>query len=818
MKKTFFLLAFLLWMPLILMAQHSLSGEVRSAETGEPLAGANVRLTNTRRITATDQNGKFRFSNLPEATYRLKISYVGLKSWEEEFDISSDQFLLIKLKDDGLLSDEVVVTATRATEQTPTTFTEVNKEALKKQNLGQDIPYLLQFTPSVVSTSDAGAGIGYTGLRIRGSDATRINVTINGIPLNDSESHGVFWVNTPDLASSVDNIQIQRGVGTSTNGAAAFGATVNIQTERLNPDPYAEVQASAGSFNTQRYTVKAGTGLLNKHFAVDARLSKLSSDGYIDRSFSDLKSFYIGGGYYDEKTLLKANIFSGKEQTYQAWWGTPEAVVRGDREGIEAYIARNGYFMTEADIENLRTAGRTYNYYTYDNETDNYQQDHYQLLFGRDITDDIQLNLAAHYTYGRGYFEQFRVDDELAFYNLPPAMIGNESVESTDLIRRRWLDNHFYGFTYSAAWEPAGKLKLTLGGGWNEYKGAHFGEVIWARFASNSNIRDRYYDNEAVKQDFNVFLKGFYALTTKLDLFADLQYRTIDYKFIGLDHGGAKLEGDYDYNFFNPKAGLTYRFNPASRLYASYALGQREPVRSDFTDASANNIPEPEILHNLEAGIEHTLNSQLQFSANYYLMNYKNQLVLTGELNDVGSPIRINVPQSYRTGIELQAVYAPLQALKLQANATFSRNIIRNFDDVLFNYDNGELVRTRIENSPISFSPAVVANSIITVLPIQHLELSLLSKYVSRQYLDNTGAESRSLNPYLVNDFRANYTLHPGFINELRFNLLVNNIFNTMYSSNGYTFGYISGGESIYENMLYPQAGINFLLGVSARF
>lgn len=817
MKKELILLAALLWMPFCLLAQYTLSGEVRSAETGEVLTGANVRLTDLRRLTATDAQGQFSFHNLPADSYRLKISFVGYKAWEEEFNLNADQHLLLKLSDDGLLSDEVVVTATRATEQTPTTFTEVNKAELQKQNLGQDIPYLLQFTPSVVATSDAGAGIGYTGLRIRGSDATRINVTINGIPLNDSESHGVFWVNTPDMASSVDNIQIQRGVGTSTNGAAAFGATVNIQTERLNPEPYAEVQASAGSFNTQRYTAKAGTGLLNNHFAIDARLSKASSDGYIDRSFSDLKSFFLSGGYYDSKTLIKANIFSGREQTYQAWYGTPEVVVYGDTAGIKAYIERN-FITDEAAIDNLLNAGRTYNYYTYDNETDNYQQDHYQLLFGRDLTDDVQINLAGHYTKGRGYYEQFRRNDKLSNYGLPNVVVGNNTISRTDLIRQRWLDNDFYGLTYSAAWEPAGPLKLTLGGAWNKYKGDHFGEIIWARFASNSNIRDRYYDNSATKRDFNVFLKGYYTLTPELDLFGDLQYRSIAYQFGGIDQGGATISGDYTYNFFNPKAGLTYRLDPGSRLYASYAVGQREPVRSDFIDAPTSQIPEHEVLHNWETGAEIKVNQQLLLSANYYLMNYKNQLVLTGELNDVGAPIRINVPSSYRTGLELQAVYSPIQLLKLQANAAFSRNIIRSFEDVLFDYDNEQLVRTEIQNSPISFSPNVVANGIFTLLPVDNLELSLLSKYVSKQYLDNTGTESRSLGRYWVNDFRVNYTIRPGFVNELRLNLLVNNFLNTRYSSNGYTFGYIAGEQTIYENFLYPQAGINFLLGASVRF
>jgi iron complex outermembrane recepter protein len=823
MKKVLVLLVALFAMPLGLLAQYTLSGDVRSSETNELLSGASVRLLNAGRGQASDASGSFRFTNLQAGTYTLKITYVGHKALEQQVILAADQHLQLQLQNDGLLAEEVIVTATRASEQTPTTFTQVSREELQKQNLGQDIPFLLNFTPSVVVTSDAGAGVGYTGLRIRGSDATRINVTVNGIPMNDAESHGTFWVNTPDLASSVDNIQIQRGVGTSTNGAAAFGASLNIQTERLNPEPYGEVQLGAGSFNTQRYTLKAGTGLLKNHFAIDARLSKISSDGYIDRSFSDLRSFFVSGGYYDDKTLLKVNVFSGREHTYQAWYGTPEAVVRGDQDGIEAYIARN-WISDPEQLRNLRTAGRTYNYYTYENETDNYQQDHYQLIFGRDLSSNLQLNLAGHYTRGRGYYEQFRRNDRLSNYGLEPIVMGETTISRTDLVRQRWLDNHFGGFTYSLNWEPTSTLKLVWGGGWNQYDGDHFGEIIWARYAGTSNLGDRYYDNNAVKTDFNSFLKGYYALTPQLDLYGDIQYRTIDYRFGGLNNDRTLIEGDYTYHFLNPKGGLSYRLSPGNRLYASYAIAHREPVRRDFTDAPMHAeglgraIPKPEVLRNLEIGYEARLSRQLQLGANYYLMDYKDQLVLTGEINDVGSSIRINVPESYRTGVELQGIYSPLQLLKLEANATLSRNRIRRFDDVLVNYDSDQLVRTEIRNSPIAFSPNLIANGILSLYPMRQLELSLLSKYVSRQYLDNTGTDSRSLDAYWVNDLRANWSLRPRFVEEIRLNLLVNNIFNTLYSSNGYTFGYIAGDQTIHEVFLYPQAGTNFLIGATVRF
>ncbi|EMR01069.1 TonB-dependent receptor [Cesiribacter andamanensis] len=497
--------------------------------------------------------------------------------------------------------------------------------------------------------------------------------------------------------------------------------------------------------------------------------------------------------------------------------------MRGDAAGIEAYIARN-WIDDEEQLRNLRTAGRTYNYYTYENETDNYQQDHYQLLFARDLSPSLQLNLAGHYTRGQGYYEQFRPNDRLSNYGLPAVEAGETPISRTDLIRRRWLDNHFGGLTYSLAWETSSPLKLVWGGGWNRYDGDHFGEVIWARYASTSNLGDRYYDNNAVKTDFNSFLKGYYALSPRLDLYGDVQYRRIDYRFGGLNNDRSLIAGDYEYHFWNPKGGLSYRLTPDFRLYTSYAIAHREPVRRDFTDAplhaegQGRNIPRPEVLRNLEMGWEGRLSPQLQLSANYYLMDYKDQLVLTGEINDVGSDIRINVPESYRMGMELQGVYTPIPELKLEANATFSRNRIGRFEDVLMNYDTGQQLRTEITNAPIAFSPNVVANGIVSVYPQRQLELSLLSKWVSRQYLDNTGADSRSLDPYWVNDLRVNYSIRPRFVEEIRLNLLVNNLFNTLYSSNGYTFGYIADGETIREVFLYPQAGTNFLIGATLRF
>ncbi|GAB4230446.1 MAG: TonB-dependent receptor [Ekhidna sp.] len=714
--------------------------------------------------------------------------------------------------------DDVIVYATRANEKTPTTYSEISKKEIEDVNLGQDLPILLNLSPSLVTTSDAGAGVGYTGLRIRGSDATRINVTINGIPVNDSESHGVFWVNMPDFASSVDNIQIQRGVGTSTNGAAAFGATVNLQTNVPSRDSFAEVNNSFGSFNTRKHTLIYNTGLLNDRWSFESRLSKIASDGYIDRASSDLQSYFLSGGYYGKKTILKALVFGGKEVTYQSWFGTPEAVLENDAAGIEEVIANNGYSPEQA--ENIRTAGRTFNYYLYENEVDNYQQDHYQLHFSHAINNAFIINLAGHYTFGRGYFEQFREDDDFADYGLEDVVIENTTISSTDLIRRRWLDNHFYGMTYSFNYSKS-DLDLTLGGGWNKYDGDHFGEIIWAEFASNSRIRDRYYDNVGLKTDFNSFIKANYQLNPSLNLFADVQVRKIGYETFGIDSDRRAIDVDEDYLFLNPKAGVTYSLNESSNLYASYAIGNREPVRNDFIDAPNGVIPEHETLRNLEVGYRR-FGESFSFSANYYLMSYKNQLVLTGELNDVGSNVRQNVSDSYRTGVEVVGAYKFSDKLTWNANLTLSRNKIADFTEIIYNYgtnfDQFNIEENEYSDTDISFSPNVIGGSELAFTPASGFTTSLRSKYVGKQYLDNTSNENRTIDAYFVNDLLVSYSFEWKSVERVNVSLLVNNILDVKYSSNGYTFGYAGGDYVVRENYFYPQAGRNFLMSLNLRF
>jgi iron complex outermembrane recepter protein len=818
MKKLIMPLA-LIALPFLAWAQFSISGTITDASDKKALAGVNVAIVNTYSGTFTNVQGQYSFNNLQVGKYQLQISFVGYEKIVQDVDVQQDVTLDFVLETATILADEVIVRATRAWEKSPTTFTNLSAKDLKVQNLGQDLPFLLNQTPSVVVNSDAGAGVGYTGIRIRGSDATRINVTINGIPYNEAESQGTYWVNLPDFASSVNNIQIQRGVGTSTNGAGAFGASINIQTTTLNQDAYGEVNNTYGSFNTWKHTLKFGSGLINGKWAFDGRLSKVSSDGYIDRASSDLRSFFVSGGYHGKSTLVKLNVFSGKEVTYQAWYGTPESRIRNDVPSMQAYIDRN--YLSETDAQNLLTSGRTYNNYTYDNEVDNYQQDHYQLILSQGLNKFWNLNAALHLTRGRGYFEQYRPNDDFADYGLPNLQIGDSLIESTDLIRRRWLDNYFYGFTYSANYNSLGKLSGIIGGGWNQYDGGHFGEIIWARFAGNSNIRDKYYDNDALKRDFNIYGKANYQFIDQLNGYIDLQYRRINYSFLGnvVDSESVRrsVQQEVTLHFFNPKAGLTFQVNNGLNLYASYSVANREPTRDDYTQSTPQSRPKAETLRNVEAGFRKQ-NKNALLNVNYYLMDYKNQLVLTGQINDVGEYNRTNIPRSYRMGLEIEGAIKLLPSLQWAANTTFSRNKIRNYQEFIDDYDAGEQIANNYKSTDIAFSPNITAASTFSYTPIKGLSLNLVSKYVGEQFLDNTSNNSRKLDDFFVNDIRINYTLQTRLVKEIGLNLLVNNIFNVKYEPNGYTYSYKSGGTLTTENFYYPQAGTNFLASINLRF
>lgn len=804
---------------LIVFAQNTIKGKVTDVISGESVYGANIRLKSTFRGASTNPEGNYLIERISNGTYVLSISAIGYVTIEREIEVDGDVVLNLQLTPKVRGLDDVVVTATRAGEKTPTTYTNVSGEEIQKQNLGQDLPFLLNWTPSVVTTSDAGAGIGYTGIRIRGSDPTRINVTINGIPVNDSESQGVFWVNTPDFASSASDIQVQRGVGTSTNGAGAFGGSINILTSGLSQEAKAQVNTSFGSFNTQKYNALFSTGLLKDKWAFEGRLSQITSDGFVDRASSDLQSYYLSGGYFGKRASVKFITFGGSEVTYQSWFGTPEARLRNDAAGIEAVIANNGY--TQEQAENLRNSGRSFNFYLYDNQVDDYGQDHYQLHMSHTINDEWDLNLAGHYTDGGGFFEEFRNADSLADYGIPDVVIGGATITRSDLIRRRWLDNDFYGMVFDLNYTKD-NLEATFGGAANEYIGRHFGEVIWARFAGNSNIRQRYYESRSEKIDFNSYLKLNLQVNEKLNLFGDLQYRFVDYSGLGVDNDLRPIDFDNNYNFFNPKFGATYQLNQRANVYASFAVGNKEPNRSDIIDATPGTSPSHETLNNLEMGYRHQ-SANHAIEINYYFMDYKNQLVLTGEVNDVGAGVRTNVPDSYRTGIEISGMVRLSDRLSWSANAAFSRNRIKTFDEIIFDFGPGfdefNEVRTSFEDTDISFSPSIVAGSQLAFRPASGFEVALLSKYVGDQFLDNTSNENRKIDAFFVNDLRVNYAFRTNLIKEVSVNLLVNNLLNTEYESNGYTFGYFGGlNFEVRENYFYPQAGTNFLLSLGLSF
>lgn len=695
-------------------------------------------------------------------------------------------------KKDSLIQEITITGVPYITESTRSTL---KKSDIEKQNFGQDLPFLLNFTPSVVVNSDAGAGVGYTGIRVRGSDQTRINTTLNGIPVNDAESQGVFWVNMPDLASSAQSISLQRGVGTSTNGAGAFGASLNIQTfSKPEEKPSAEINNSWGSFNTWKHTLQASTGLMSNNFVVDARLSQIKSDGFIDRAFSDLQGMYLSGGYYGENTTLRFNLMKGRERTYQAWFGVREDILKENR---------------------------TFNPYTYDNQVDNYNQNHYQFIIDHKISKHLSANVSLFYVRGFGYYEEFREKDAFSKYGLADVTIGDSTIAESNIIRRRWLDNHFYGTVFSLDYEKD-SWNIIYGGGWNKYEGKHFGEIIWAEIAANQNIRQRYYDNDAFKTDFNQFVKvakDWQTANGKVSTFADLQYRFIDYSFLGFDQNLQSTQQEATFNFFNPKAGIDYAFaNGKHRVYTLWGIAHREPNRNDFVESTPASRPKAERLNNVEAGYQIT-GKKANFKANGFLMAYQNELILTGKLNDVGAYLRQNVANSQRLGLELEGNWQINKYFVWQANATLSQNKIREFVEFVDDFDNGGQIEQRYQNTDIAFSPRLIAANQFIFKPTENLEIALLSKYVGKQYLDNTQNEARRLDAFLVNDTRVSYSYKPRKgVKVLQVSLLLNNIFNEQYEPNGYTFSYFLGGQRVWENYYYPQAGTNFLLNVGLKF
>ncbi|OFX48179.1 MAG: hypothetical protein A2X13_02985 [Bacteroidetes bacterium GWC2_33_15] len=797
--------------------QVVITGTVKNVN-GEALAGANVVLKESFKGTSTNSKGEFTLSKVSPQTYTFIISYVGYNPIEETIDLDKIKKINFVLTPSEILSEEVIITATRVKENDPVSFTNISNNEIKENNFGQDIAYLISGTPSIVSTSDAGTGIGYTNFRIRGTDMNRINITVNGIPLNDSESHGVFWVNMPDFLSSVDNIQIQRGVGTSTNGAASFGATLNLQTKTFNRDPYADISSFAGSYNSFRNSISFGTGLINNHFTFDGRLSKITSDGFIDRASSDLNSFYLSGAYLTSKSLLKFNIISGKEITYQAWNGVPKVRLQNDYEGMQRYL--DHWLIDEEEYDNLiNSNSRTYNLYTYENETDNYNQNHYQLFFSYEFNKNLHLNTAAHYTPGKGYYEQYKKDKDLNDYNLNDLILSSDTITSTDLVQQKWLDNQFYGFVFSLDY-LRNNLNLTLGGGWNQYLGNHFGEIIWAQYASNGNMRYRWYDNYGNKSDLNIYTKAKYVFFNKLNSFIDLQIRRIGYTINGIDDDLRDITQEHYFLFFNPKAGVNFQVSDIQSIYATFGIANREPNRSNYTDALPGNEPVHETLYNYELGYN-MYYSKLYFSGNLYYMNYKNQLVLTGEINDVGSPIMTNVDKSYRLGLELSLGFKPINKLNIDLNATLSKNKIKNFTEYIDNWDNwetGEQTVRELGETDISFSPNIIANSTIEFEIFRNFTIGLISKFVGKQFIDNTSNNTKMLDSYFVNDLKLSYSLFFSGIKELSFNIKINNILNHEYESNAWVYSYIYENTEYTMDGYFPQAGTNIIAGINLKF
>ena len=795
--KILFTATFALLLPFLAAAQLSLSGKITDAQTGAPLPGATISI-NQSILVSSDASGNYRTNGLKTGSCSVRVTYIGYQTVVQNIVLRTDTVINFRLSSGSIMTEEVTVSATRASDNSPTAFTNLSKKEIDKNNAGRGFEYLLEQTPSTVVSSNAGAGVGYTSIRIRGSDATRTNVTINGIPLNDAEDQGVYFVDLPDLASSVDNIQVQRGVGTSTNGAGAFGASINIQTTTRRDTAYAELNNAAGSYGTVKNTVSLGTGLLNGHFSVDGRLSRINSDGYIDRAFSHLKSYFLSGAYYGKNSVLRLNVFSGYEQTYQAWDGVPEDSVKyGNRKYNEL-----GYI----------NSGNSF----YKNQTDNYTQNYYQLLYNQQISNTISFSGALHYTKGFGYYEEYRNADSLKNYGVTPVVVGGTTIDATDLVRRLWLNNDFYGATYNLNYKPGNNLGLVLGGAYNEYKGAHYDNIEWTQQSTNIPPDYQYSRDNARKTDFNIFGRAEYHLG-KVLLYGDLQYRHIYYSFLGLYQSLSNAQQQVQLDFFNPKAGITYEIDAHSNVYASFAVGNHEPNRSDFVNSTPQSRPKPENLKDLEFGYRFGTPS-FSGSVNGFYMLYKDQLILTGALDSVGEAIRTNVKDSYRAGIEVSTRLKIAEPLSWYVNATWSANKVKDFEQFLQNYDTGTLDGSVFKNTDIAYSPNVIGSSTISYHPIKNAEIAFISKYVSRQYLDNTSTKSRSLDPYMVNDLRLNYNFNVKGVKNVGLGLLVGNVFSKKYQSDGATYPDIEGGQVVNYNYFFPQAPANFLLSLDVKF
>jgi len=792
-----------------LLAKNPITGKLIDQKQGTPIAAATVVLEPRQAFVLSDSLGQFTLMN-PGLALRmhLRISHVAYHSIDTIISLNEGVssplvfYMVPRIQE----LTEVSVMPFPAQEHTPVAFARITAEDIQPGNLGQDLPFLLQQSTGVVSHSDAGTGVGYTGMRIRGSDGTRINVTLNGVPVNDAESQGVFWVNMPDLAGSVDEIQIQRGVGTSTSGTGAFGGSVHIKTQLSDDTAGVRMNFSGGSFGTLRQSLALSSGTLEGGWQFGGRLSRIQSDGYIERSRSALSSLAVGALRKGTRSRLELNALQGQERTYQAWYG-----VRQDSLATRRTFNPAGLYV---DAQGKPTY--------HPDEVDNYRQDHYQGIYEWQARPGWALRGIAFYTRGKGYYEQYRVDETYERYGLMPGIVNGDTLLNTNIIRRRWLDNHFYGGILHSEWK-SGPWHIQSGGGWYAYRGAHFGEVVWAQISPNQALPDRYYENDGIKTEYHLYSRMEWEARPNWHLFGDLQYRSVDYRFEGLNNQNLAVNQTVPFRFFNPKAGVNWQPTPRLRCFASVAVGQREPVRDDLTASTPESRPDAERLTDWETGIS-LKGRNIQWDIHSYYMVYRDQLVLNGQINDVGGYVRVNVPESYRLGVEMSWTTRLHPRLEWTANLCLSQNRVRNYTeyfdlyDANFNYLGNTVGQTQL-TSPISFSPGITSGSNLSWSPVKDLKFNLLSRHIGRQFLDNSGDPDRALPSWTVHDLRIDYHLtggkhHP----ELRLNLQIGNLFNTLYSANGYTYPYLLDGNLVRDNYYFPQATRNFLLGMQVNF
>lgn len=769
----------------ILLSYGQWSLQLRSESTQRPLAGATASDGYLMRIS--DQNGQLELPFSPGQQWIVR--FLG---FETDTIIASSTLSecpkILQLKPFMFVQPEYLVRVVEAGSGVPVTYTRFDKSDLEPLNTGRDLPVMLDQSASVVTHSDAGAGIGYTGIRIRGTDQTRINVTINGIPVNDPESQGVFWVNTPDLVSSTGSIEVQRGAGTSTQGAGSFGGAIHLNTLEQSESPFGRYRFSGGSFNSLRNTIEIGTGRLGPGFSAELRLSKIQSDGFIDRASSDLRSYYLKTAYHGKKSSLIFHAFSGKEITYQAWYGVPQGLA----DSIPTF--------NPAGTDNGKRS------IPYENETDNYQQDHYQLFFTHRFKENLILRMAGFYTKGRGFYEQFKVQEILTDYGV--AGLGDFR-DTSDVIRRLWLDNHFFGGNAVLSWSNK-RWALNGGLGLYHYIGEHYGTLQWAQYAPENGYNLRYYDHPAEKTEYNSFLRANYQVRSNIVIHADVQYRAVNYSIQGFA-GQPFIQVEDQFHFLNPRGGITWTPFQNQEFSAFFGLAQKEPNRVDY-ETGPDQKPRHEILRDLE--IAYRISGRKWWTRiTGFWMDYTDQLVLTGAINDVGAYTRTNASRSYRIGAEIEWMIKPKPYLWLTGNFSCSQNRILNFIEFMDDYDNGGQIAIARGNTPIAFSPDWTAASTLVIAPLKGMEIRWAHKGIGRQFLDNTGELDRSLPAYYTNDLGIHWQKNWKNGLGLGLHCTIFNLWNARYAPNGYSFSYIYGGQSITENYVYPMAGRHFMAG-----